>query len=84
MNDTNDTNVYVTNLNNSDTIFIIGDTPTVTFNNNVTVYSYPKQEYKFVEDTIRKDENITKNNKINNRIKLPNNKLKTFFIKLFK
>jgi hypothetical protein len=44
----NDTNIFIKPLNNTNTKnnqFIIGDSPTVTFNDNVTVYAYPKVEY---------------------------------------
>jgi hypothetical protein len=38
----NDTNTFIKPLNDSSVVFIVGG-PTVTFNENVTVYSYPKQ-----------------------------------------
>lgn len=36
-----DTCISIEPLNNKEVVFIIGNTPTVTFNNNVTVYTYP-------------------------------------------
>lgn len=39
----NDTNTSIKPLNDSNVVFIIGDSPTVTFNENVTVYYYPKE-----------------------------------------
>jgi len=39
----NDTNTLIKPLNDSNVMFIIGDSPTVTFNENVTVYYYPKE-----------------------------------------
>lgn len=41
-----DTCVYIKPLNNKEVLFTIGNTPTVTFNNNVTVYTYPKVIYE--------------------------------------
>jgi hypothetical protein len=46
----NDTNTFIKPLNDSNVIFIIGGSPTVTFNENVTVYSYPKQTI-FIDNT---------------------------------
>lgn len=39
----NDTYSFIKPLNDSNVVFVIGDSPTVTFNENVTVYSYPKE-----------------------------------------
>ena len=40
-----DTYITSEKLNNKEVVFIIGNTPTVTFNDNVTVYTYPKVNY---------------------------------------
>lgn len=46
-----ETNIFIKPLNDKNTTFIIGDSPTVTFNENVTVYAYPRIEYKEVSDS---------------------------------
>ena len=50
MND--DTYISVKQLNDENVLFIIGESPTVTFNENVTVYTYPKVNYIDTIDTI--------------------------------
>lgn len=76
--------VYITTqkLNNTDTIFFVGDTPTVTFNNNVTVYIYPRIENSIIRDDISDtNEIIDKDNDKDNRYC---NKIFAFFAKCFK
>ena len=41
----NETDITFQKLNNNDTIFFVGNSPTVTFNDNVTVYIYPRISY---------------------------------------
>lgn len=53
-----DTYISIKKLNDQNILFIIGDSPTVTFNENVTVYTYPKVNYK--------EPNVSKNAKITN------------------
>ena len=45
-------------LNNKTVIFIVGNGPTVTFNDNVTVYTYPKVNYLDLNEKSIKTENI--------------------------
>ena len=46
-----DTHTIFQKLNNNDTVFFVRDTPTVTFNDNVTVFIYPKTVYIQAEET---------------------------------
>lgn len=46
----NDTYTIFQKLNNNDILSIVGDRPTVKFNNNVTVFIYPKIVYIPHED----------------------------------
>jgi hypothetical protein len=41
----NKTDITFQKLNNNDIIFFVGSSPTVTFNENVTVYIYPRISY---------------------------------------
>jgi hypothetical protein len=43
------TNMYNAPINNNEIIFVVGDNPTVTFNNNVTVYTYNPTVYEVAE-----------------------------------
>ena len=45
------TNMYNAPINNNEIIFVVGDNPTVTFNNNVTVYTYNPTVYEVAEVT---------------------------------
>ena len=45
-----DTYTTYQKLNNNDTLFFVGDTPTVTFNDNVTVFIYPKTVYIYPDE----------------------------------
>lgn len=64
MND--DTCITIEPLNNKEIVFIIGNSPTVTFNNNVTVYTYPNVNYidislneaNFAKQNNNKNENL--------------------------
>lgn len=40
-----DTNIIFQKLNNNDIVFFVGDSPTVTFNDNIKVYMYPTVSY---------------------------------------
>lgn len=54
----NDTSISTELLNDKSVVFMLGDDSTVTFNNNVTVFSYPKYEhvsYEGVKVVIDKD-----------------------------
>ena len=51
-----DTNTFIKPLNDSKVVFIVGS-PTVTFNENVTVYSYPKQTIVFEVENNENNEN---------------------------
>jgi hypothetical protein len=44
MNDV--THISTKQLKDNNVVFIVGDSPTVTFNENVTVYTYPNMNYK--------------------------------------
>lgn len=61
-----DTYISIKQLNDQNVLFIIGDSPTVTFNENVTVYTYPKVNYN--ESNISNDETITNEKNIVNKI----------------
>lgn len=50
-----DTYSFIKPLNDSNVVFILGDSPTVTFNENVTVYSYPKAVYVELTPTMQQD-----------------------------
>jgi hypothetical protein len=52
----NDTNTFIKPLNDSSVVFIVGG-PTVTFNENVTVYSYPKQTIVLEAENNQNNEN---------------------------
>jgi hypothetical protein len=41
----NETDITLQKINNNDIIFFVGNSPTVTFNENVTVYIYPRISY---------------------------------------
>jgi hypothetical protein len=45
-------------LNNKTVIFIVGNGPTVTFNDNVTVYTYPRVNYLDLNEKSLKTEQI--------------------------
>lgn len=59
----NDTNTFIKPLNDTSVVFIVGGSPTVTFNENVTVYSYPNQT---MIDYIEDENTQIQNNKIQN------------------
>lgn len=73
-----DTYISVKKINDSSIGFIIGDSPTVTFNENVTVYTYPKIssiEFSDIEYTNVESTNIdTDSSSTSSR-----NKLSSFF-----
>lgn len=52
----NDTNTFIKPLNDPSVVFIVGG-PTVTFNENVTVYSYPKQTIVLEAENNQNNEN---------------------------
>lgn len=52
----NDTNTFIKPLNDTSVVFIVGG-PTVTFNENVTVYSYPKQTIVLEAENNQNNEN---------------------------
>ena len=59
-----ETCISIKPLNNKEVVFIVGNSPTVTFNNNVTVYTYPKITYldiSFNEEILTKKENKNEN-----------------------
>lgn len=53
----NDTNTFIKPLNDTSVVFIVGGSPTVTFNENVTVYSYPKQTIVIEAENNQNNEN---------------------------
>lgn len=53
----NDTNTFIKPLNDTSVVFIVGGSPTVTFNENVTVYSYPKQTIVLEAENNQNNEN---------------------------
>ena len=75
-----DTIMYNAPINNNEIRFIVGDNPTVTFNNNVTVYTYTPIVYEVAEvaevaEIVEDDDTIVESNYL---------KIKKKFIKFFK
>lgn len=78
----NETYIKIEKLKDTDSnvLFIIGDSPTVTFNENVTVFTYPQVIYtNEVIDVNNTDKHFEK--KENNKNK---NKFYSFFKSIFK
>ena len=73
------THISTKQLNNH-VVFIVGDSPTVTFNENVTVYTYSNMNYKEeIKEEVRKKVSTSPFNKflksLTNKFKIVNLKL---------
>jgi hypothetical protein len=69
-----DTHITFQKINNNDIIFFVGNNPTVTFSDNVTVFIYPRINY-YVD--------TSENKTIDTRNETNCNKILTFFKNMF-